>query len=127
WNTTSKTYTLTSDPYAANGVLVQGHRIKARGTAIPLVFAKLIGVNTCDINASAIAMVVAGQSKTFTVQGTSNPFLSGMPPGSVASLNNPHNSPDYAGNGSDPKQSPIKATLPITPGLAMTFDGINGG
>ena len=127
WNTSTHTYTVTSDPDSANAVMVQGHRIKARNNPIPLTFAKLIGMNSCDINASAIAFNVAGQSKTFTVKATSNPFLSGMPPGSVASLNNPHNSPDYAGTSSDPKQSPTSVTMTIKPGVAMTFDGINGG
>ena len=37
------------------------------------------------------------------VPGTANPFLAGMPAGSVASLNNPHRNPDYAGKKGDPK------------------------
>jgi len=49
-----------------------------------------------------------------------------MPKGSIASSNNPHNSPDYAGNKADPKQSPIAVDMPFVEGDALTFDSING-
>jgi hypothetical protein len=88
-------------------------------------------MNSCDIHASAIATAVDGDSETYKVDGTNNPFLAGMPEGSVASKNNPHNNPDYAGkktkSDGDTKQRPTQTDIPITPGLSMTFDGITGG
>jgi hypothetical protein len=49
-----------------------------------------------------------------------------MPAGSAASLNNPHNSPDYAGTASNPRQSPLAVNMTVTEGDKLTFDGIDG-
>ncbi len=123
WSTVTHTFTANSDPTVCNAVKVTACRTAARGTGVPLVFAQLIGQSTCDINVTAIATVTGGASASYTVQATDNPFLAGMPSGSVASQNNPHNSPDYA-----PQESPLQATgITIAPGATMTFDGINGG
>ena len=45
---------------------ITAHRIAARNTAIPLVFARLVGRNTCDINAVAIAKATFGPGVGFT-------------------------------------------------------------
>jgi len=131
WNYSNHTYKITTDPDKANGVQILAQRTQARGNPIPLVFARLLGMNSCDIHASAIATAVDGDSETYKVDGTNNPFLAGMPEGSVASKNNPHNNPDYAGkktkSDGDTKQRPTQTDIPITPGLSMTFDGITGG
>jgi Flp pilus assembly protein TadG len=121
WNAASKTYTVTSDPTAANAVRVTMSRSAARGNPIPLIFSRIVGRNTCDINASSVAMLKPGAAMTYDVPATSNPFLAGMPTGSVASVNNPHNSPDYA-----PYQSPVATAISVTPNTTMTFDGISG-
>jgi Flp pilus assembly protein TadG len=122
WNPTSRTYTVTSDPDAANALRVTARRTAARGNAVPLLFAKVLGRPTCNVSATSIARLYPGQSERVTVNATSNPFLAGMPNGSSASNDNPHDSPDYA-----PSESPRQTSIAVTPNKAMTFDGINGG
>lgn len=53
WDSTLRVFTAGGS--AHNAVKVIGHRIAARGTAIPLVFAKTIGRSTCDINTTSVA------------------------------------------------------------------------
>jgi len=129
WNASNRTFTkLTGFNVAnANAVQVIGRRTAARGTAIPLSFAQLIGQPTSNINGmSAIAMVTKSINVNQNVPATANPFLAGMPKGSTASLNNPHNSPDYAGDSVNPKQSPLQVAMGITGGSRLTFDSISG-
>src|SRR5690606_1452748 len=84
------------------------------------------------VSSRAVARVVPAVEVEQEVWGTANPFLSGMPKGTVASLYNPHNSPDYAGDwwSNDPrirKQSPQPVQgLPIVPGQVLTFDNVAG-
>jgi len=144
WNSTTGTYTVTNDPTLANGVRVTPQRSAARGNAVAMTFARLIGVTSCDItNVSAVATLVAQKSAAITIPATGNPFLAGMPPGAQASQGNPHNDPDTAGNPVKPTsfsttppappdpavqlQSPIETGLPLIAGQALTFDGIVGG
>jgi Flp pilus assembly protein TadG len=47
---------------SADAVRITARRIAARNTAIPLVFARLVGVDTCDITAVAIAQSTPGGS-----------------------------------------------------------------
>lgn len=126
WNNRTGTGTVTSDPTAANAVQVSAYRTAARGNAVQLTFARIVGRTTYDVAATSVAELTAGSSVTETVKATGNPFLAGMPYGSEASVGNPHNDPDYAGNSSNPRQSPLQANLPFSPGAAMTFDGVNG-
>src|SRR5881394_1305603 len=67
WNDAARTFTLLTGgaQSTANAVRVNAHRIASRNSAIPLVFARLIGRNTCDINASAIAKVTFGVGRGF--------------------------------------------------------------
>jgi Flp pilus assembly protein TadG len=106
WSSNNKTFTATSDVDAANAIRITLRRTAARGNAIPLTFGRLIGYNSVDIMASAIAMMdYAGAGATGTNSGeyqymvpaTSNPWLAGMPSGTVANSNNPANNSDYAG------------------------------
>ena len=126
WNTSTKTYTVTSDPTQANAVQVTCRRTAATGNAVPLSFAGLIGFHSVDVTATSTALYTSGTSHQYTVNATGNPFLAGMPAGSEASVGNPHNDPDYAGTSTNPLESPLQATLPFSSGVAMTFDGVNG-
>jgi len=129
WDSSARKFTAVSvaDYAKADSVQVIGRKIASRNTAIPMTFATVIGVRTCDIKTvSAIAKVTRSINVDQNVPATANPFLSGMPYGAVASLNNPHNSPDYAGNTSTPRQSPLQVAMPISGGLPLTFDGISG-
>lgn len=42
---------------APNAIQVKAYRTKARGTAIPLLFAQIIGQSTCDLSTTAVAIV----------------------------------------------------------------------
>jgi Flp pilus assembly protein TadG len=127
WDAQQRTFTRTNSVPQANAVRVTARRTAARNNAVGLVFSRLAGKNSVDVSASAIATLAAGEEETLLVSAKSNPFLAGMPPGSMASRNNPHNSPDYAGTPGNPRQSPRQASLPIVAGSVMTFDGVNGG
>ncbi|MBC8106638.1 MAG: Tad domain-containing protein [Anaerolineae bacterium] len=135
WDAKKKTATVTTDPYAANAVRVTARRTAARGNPIPMTFARLAGVNSCDASATSISMLTPGADEDYLVEATNNPYLSGMPPGTIASNPNPHNNPDYSGSKNTgktkkntlvQKQSPVDADIPVVSNAAFTFDGING-
>jgi Flp pilus assembly protein TadG len=129
WDTKRRTFTQaagSSDLATANAVRVMARRNAARRDGVPLMFASLLGINQITINAESIAMVVPPVNVDQYVPATGNPFLSGMPPGSVASEINPHYTIDYAGTPRDPKQSPLVVNMPISEGDALTFDSITG-
>jgi Flp pilus assembly protein TadG len=128
WDAKAATFTKLAGFAAqnANCVHITLRRTASRGTAVPLLFAKVIGQDKCDVTAESYAMLVPSVNVDQNVPGTANPFLAGMPQGSVASLNNPHNSPDYAGNSGNPKQSPLVVSMPLVEGDSLSFDSIDG-
>ncbi|HQY88753.1 MAG TPA: pilus assembly protein TadG-related protein [Tepidisphaeraceae bacterium] len=132
WNTNTRTFKNTvGTGETANACRVVLERSKAAGNALPPGFTQLIGRDGIDIHAEAIAMFVPGVNVNHQVDGFVNPFLSGATKGTVASRNNPHNSPDYAGDSdsTDPakrKQSGPKVGMPIMGGAALQFDNISG-
>ena len=107
-------------------------RSDAHDGGIPLILGNFSNFRAKTVKAHATARVIREIAVDQQVMGTANPFLAGMPEGSVASLYNPHNSPDYAGDvtSRDPKkwkQSPLPVKgLPLIPGQALTFDNIAG-
>ncbi|CAN5573227.1 hypothetical protein BH09PLA1_BH09PLA1_02930 [soil metagenome] len=128
WDARNATFTKLTGFAAqnANCVHVTLRRTAKRGTAVPLLFAKVIGQENCDVTAESYAMLIPAIDVNQNVPGTANPFLAGMPQGSVASLNNPHNSPDFAGTTSNPRQSPLAVSIPLVEGDQLTFDSIDG-
>ena len=58
WDSATKTFNpLTgANRAAANAIRINAERSQARGSAIPLLFAKLVGRTACDVHATAIAM-----------------------------------------------------------------------
>jgi len=113
WNAAARTFTVTnSNP---NAIRVTARRTTARGNAIPLAFAAVIGRSSCDAAASSVALFTPERSTTITVPGTSDPYLAGMPAGTWASTT------DRA-----PSESPVQVNaLPIKEGevLQFTFTG----
>jgi hypothetical protein len=113
-------------------VIIEMERSSRHGGAVPLTLGQVVGMTGKDVKVRAVAQVIPRVDVNQEVLGTANPFLSGMPRGTVASLHNPHNSPDYAGDvtSRDPKkwrQSPIAIKgLPLVPGQVLTFDNIAG-
>ena len=122
WNAAAKTFTVTNAS-SATSVRITAMRSSARGTAVPLSFMSLLGLNNCDARSTSVSMYSPAVDVVTTVPATSNPWLAGMPAGTVANLGNPHNNPDYA-----PAALPqIANGLPLIAGQALSFDSINGG
>ena len=124
WSATNKTFTVVTGTAqdTATAIKVTCGCTAARGNAVYLSFASIIGHSTNDITVSAICTVTRGSSANNVVPATSNPFLAGASYGESASNNNPHNSPDYA-----PAESPVQFTgLNLNAGNTITFDSING-
>lgn len=132
WDGDGRTFTPTGNDTRANAVRITARRSQQRGNGIPLLFARVLGPRYCDVHASSVAMLIPGADVDRKVNATANPFLAGMPKGTLASPNNPHNSPDFAGveNHPDPavaRQSPPRMTgLTIREGATLTFDSIDG-
>jgi hypothetical protein len=89
-------------------------------------FGRLLGQNACNVEAETIVQFIGGVNIDDNIPATANPYLAGMHDGSVASVNNPHNSPDYAGTPSNPRQSPWQVNIPFNDNDALTFDSISG-
>lgn len=128
WDAKTRVFTnLTGgDLSRANAVRIIARRSNSRGNGIPMLFASLLGFHSCNISAESIAVVIPPTDVDQYVPATANPFLSGMPAGSVASRPNPHNSPDYAGSPGNPRQSPLAINMTIEEGQILTFDSIEG-
>lgn len=132
WSKSSRSFSATlPSGQPANAVRVALQRPAAGPESLPLIWGSLLGVNGIQVRAEAVAMLEPGINVDHRIDGVANPFLSGMPAGSVASLNNPHNSPDYAGNASSTsasarRQSPPVVPMPVSPGDILEFDSIAG-
>jgi hypothetical protein len=112
WNASSKTFSAgaSGTPVA---VQVTVSRTTATGNAVPLTFPLLKGLTavrtTCDVWATAIAVLQPATSVTTTVKGTSDIWLSGMPAGSTASWS------DTTSN------APSTLVMSVTPGSTLSF------
>lgn len=126
----------------ANAVLVYARRTKATSTGISLTFGGVIGMPTCDVQASAIALRTQ-QSVTQYVPTTGNPWLAGEPTGTIGSVtdggyqgpqvNSTHPwQHDIAGptGGSAASgqayNSPIQVAITVTPGSTITLTNVTG-
>jgi hypothetical protein len=118
--------TFTSGGFTPNAVRVTARRSTSRGNAIPLMFATIVGCNTCDVTARSYATATSSISVNQNIPATGNPFLAGMPNGSIGSAINPVGIPDYAGTTTTPKNSPTQSSMGISPGVPITFDSISG-
>jgi hypothetical protein len=128
WNPATRKFTKSNsnDISSLNAVHVIARRITRRGTSVPLMFARVLGQDACDVEAETIVQFIDGVKIDDNVPATANPYLSGMPKGTIASVNNPHNSPDFAGDARDPKQSPWQVNIPLSDNDVLTFDSISG-
>lgn len=132
WNALSHAFSTTlSGSQTYNAVRVTLSRPASGVDSVPILWANLLGCKGVAVKAESIAMFVPGENVTQQVDGVANPFLSGMPAGTLASRNNPHNSVDTAGDATSSslalrKQSPPVVPLSVTPGQWITFDGIAG-
>ena len=109
WNSSAKVFVPTY--VSPNAVKVTIRRTAADGNAIPLTFARLIGMNSCDVTATSIAYTTTETSTTYTAPATGNPWLAGMPPGTTG------NSADIA-----PANSPTQAPMALSSGKTLQFN-----
>jgi hypothetical protein len=116
WNTTTHTFSSAWGGAGTPAVKVTVARNTANGNPIPLTWAAILGHRICDVQVSAVAAVMGGQSAPFTVPGTSDPYLAGMPPGSTASYDdNTSNAPTYQ-----------VTSIPVIPGTYITLTNVTG-
>jgi Flp pilus assembly protein TadG len=91
WNTQTRTFTRlpAGSESDATAVRVTARRIASRNTAITLTFARVIGRNTCDIQAVAVATVASSASSGFTALNgfrfTNNTFVGSYNSGQTTS------------------------------------------
>lgn len=128
WTAASKTFTVTTDTTVANAVRVRSALILGNA-AHPLTFVTLLG-KTMTINAQSIAMI-NGQDSTTYVSAKGNPWLAGMPAGTLCTdFRTDPSEQDYAGSGPNIGCSPGMVSLPslgVSGGAVITFDGVTGG
>lgn len=126
WDNTNRTFTSNSNATVANAIRVTARRTAATGNSVKLFVLPVMpsGSSFSDLTVTSIARLIPGQEVPMSIPATSNPWLAGMPNGTVANNNgNPHNNPDYA-----PRACPIQIpNITLTAGNVLTFDGINGG
>ena len=107
----------------ANAIGVSVTLSGANGTEA--MFGKLLGVTHVDVAAESVA-TLHQQIGEVAVGSCNNPWLAGMPAGTVSNPLNPKGNPDYAGSvGSS--GTPIGVNLVVSPGAGLAFDSINGG
>jgi Flp pilus assembly protein TadG len=116
WTASTKTFTAgVGTPIA---VQVTVSRTAANGNAVPLTFPLLNGLTSvatsCNVSATAIAVLKPGQTANSTVPGTADIWLSGMPAGSVA------------GDVDTPSNAAPTLAMNVTPGTVLTFSATGG-
>lgn len=103
-------------------IRVTARRTVARGNAVPMVFASLLGKSTSDVTAVSVATTVRRKDGVTKVGATANPWLAGMPPNTLANVGNLANNPDVA-----PQQSPAEVHgVKLKAGEQLSFDSIAG-
>jgi Flp pilus assembly protein TadG len=114
WDPVAKTFTAGAGYPYPNAIKVTAQLSQARGTAIPTLFASLLGSSSCDLHETSIATVVYPQQNAVVVPGTSDPWLAGMPNGTTA---------DYYSSFGDiaPTESPTQIPGTLTPGQVLNF------
>lgn len=128
WSTSSRTFTPATLAAGANAVRL--HTSLTLGTAAnPLPFLSFFG-KTVTVNAISVAMI-RGTDSTTSVSAKGNPWLSGMPAGTVSTnFRSDPSEQDTAGSGPNLASSPAMVTLSdlnVSPNQSIIFDGVTGG
>lgn len=122
WEPTTKTFTALTGAMqsSATAVRVTIRRTAARGNAVPLTFARVLGRESQDVSVSAIA--TRGTVISPAVNAKACPWLAGMPNGSIVAA--------YGGNTQNtvmPASAAHHVTqLPIVPGQRISFRQTTG-
>lgn len=127
YDETTRTFSPSHTP--PNAVTVTA---KLEGTnGVPLIFGAVLGRKFQSIHATATAAFITPIDVTGDISSAANPWLAGMPNGTVANPNNPHHNPDIAGK-SNPNAGYLNpsptliSNLPLQPGTAITFASVSG-
>jgi len=114
WYPSTKKFTAGAGYPTPNAVQVTAQLTKARGTAIPTMFASVLGSTSCNVHATSVATVVYPQQNVINVPGTSDPWLAGMPDGTTA---------DYYSDFGDcaPTESPTLIPGTLSAGQVINF------
>jgi Flp pilus assembly protein TadG len=113
WNSTTASFVAGAGTPTA--VQVTYARTAANGNAVPLSFPLLSGgaavQDSCDITATATAVITTASSSTSTtVPGKANVWLSGMPSGSTASYDD-----------TEANATPVQVSMTVVPGTVLSF------
>jgi hypothetical protein len=129
WTKATRTFTATTDLKQANAVKVTLRCTVARGNSVPMTFLSILGKGSQDVTAVSIAMIdytgtIGGSGNgryEYFIPATSNPWLAGMPAGTIASGSNAHNNRDVAGTAMEDDGSGDNKSL--SRGTAFTTGG----
>jgi len=123
WDTT-QTPNFSTARMPQNAVQVTCGRTASRGTATSLLFAAVLGKAFCDSTCTSIAQVTTSTSMTTPILATQDPWLAGMPTGTIANNPNPHNDPDHA---SLLPQSSVQQYLSYITGSSGSYTAAGSG
>jgi Flp pilus assembly protein TadG len=135
WNASTRTFQTSAAAGLPRAVRVTASRSTASGDPIKLFFGSLIGRSTFDLDVDSTAAWYAPIDVNVTLGASANPWLAGMPNGTLANPTPPSGSRrDRAGPYTDSKgvfhptgESPAALTgITLVPGEALTFDAISG-
>lgn len=65
WDFAARTFSAGADASTANAVRVTAYRTAERGNAVPLMLARILGIATCDVTATAVAALDPGIPSAF--------------------------------------------------------------
>lgn len=122
WDPGTRTFTVLtgSAQSSATAIRVTARRSAARGTGVPTFFGRIVGMNTVD--AKAVAIAARGHVTSNTVDGDSCPWLAGMPNGSSVAATGGNPTPAVA-----PAQRPPQVTgINLTAGSSLFFRQASG-
>jgi Flp pilus assembly protein TadG len=127
WDSATRTFVVTGDPTTANAVRLTTSLNMGSGQHV-LTLLSLFG-KTVTVHASSIAMI-NGQDATTVVSAKGNPWLAGMPAGTVSTdFRTNASEQDTAGTGPNDLSSPAMialSSLGVSSGSSITFDGVTG-
>jgi hypothetical protein len=114
WDSYNQVFSTTAGTGTTIAVQVTATCTKANSNPVALMFASIIGQQSLDISASAVATDIYSSSTT-PVPSTSNPYLAGMPSTTVTSFGD-----TVSANGA------TQASIPVVPGSWISFSSITG-
>jgi Flp pilus assembly protein TadG len=119
WDSTARTFTSVTGTWlpSATAVRVTVRRASSSGNAVSTFFGKIIGLNSVDVKAIAIAAI--GTDHNVTVPALACPWLAGMPIGTHMS--------GYGPGSNAPTESPVQISgYNVVPGRTIQFRNTQG-